>query len=201
MSWNGFSFQINCSMILEPTDIESGVVKTSEAAKLLFAMRLGKTREYFWKLSLFTIFKHLHLNDIPQNNSSCFGEVYYFCKATSRAVMNEESVQLLSCVQLIATPWTAAQQASLKIPQILSLLKLMSIKSVMPSNHLNFCCPLLLLPSIIARIRVFYNESVLPIRWPKYWSFSFNISPSNEYSGLISFRIDWFDLCAVQGTL
>ena len=141
------------------------------------------------------------MNDIPQNNSSCFGEVYYFCKATPRAVMNEQSVQLLSCVQLVVIPWTAAQQASLNIPQIRSLLKLMSIKSVMPSNHLNFCCPLLLLPSIIARIRVFYNESVLPIRWPKYWSFSFNISSSNEYSGLISFRIDWFDLRAVQGTL
>ena len=111
------------------------------------------------------------------------------------------SVQLLSHVQLFATPWAEACQASLNIPQIRSLFKLMSIKSVMPSNHLNFCCPLLLLPSIIARIRVFYNESVLPIRWPKYWSFSFNISPSNEYSGLISFRIDWLDLLAVQGTL
>ena len=111
------------------------------------------------------------------------------------------SVQSLSRVRLFATPWTAACQASLSITNSLSLLKLMSIKSVIPSNHLNFCCPLLLLPSIFPRIRVFSNESVLRIRWPKYWSFSFSISPSNTYSGLISFRIDWFDLLAVQGTL
>ena len=100
------------------------------------------------------------------------------------------SVQLLSCVQLFATPWTAARQASLSINNSWSLLKLMSIESVMPSNHLNFCHPLLLLPSIFLSIKVFSNESVLRIRWPKYWSFSFSISPSNEYSGLISFRID-----------
>ena len=115
--------------------------------------------------------------------------------------MNEESVQLLSCVQLFVTPWTAAQQASLNIPQIRSLLKLMSLESMMPSNHLNLCCSVLLLPSLFPSIRVFFNESVLPIRWPKYWNFSFNISPSNEYSGLISFRIDGFDLHAIQGTL
>ena len=106
------------------------------------------------------------------------------------------SVQLLSHVQLIATPWTAAHQASLSITNSWSLLKLMSIKSVIPSNHLILGCPLLLLPSIFPSIRVFSNESVLHIRWPKYWSFSFSISPSNEYSGLISFRIDWFDLFA-----
>ena len=100
-----------------------------------------------------------------------------------------------------ATPWTAAHQASLSITNPQSLLKLMSIESVMPSNHLILCRPLLLPPSIIPSIRVFSNESVLRIRWPKYWSFSFNISPSNEYSGLISFRIDWFALLAVQGTL
>ena len=98
------------------------------------------------------------------------------------------------------TPWAAACQASLSITNSQSLLKLMSIKSVMPSNHLILCHPLLLLPSIFPSIRVFCSESVLRIRWPKYWSFSFSISPSNEYSGLISFRIDWFDL-AVQGTL
>ena len=108
------------------------------------------------------------------------------------------SVQLLSRVQLFATPWTAAHQAS---PSITNLLKLMSIESVMPSNHLILCCPLLLLPSIFPSIRIFSNESVLHIRWPKYWSFSFSISPSNEYSGLISFTIDWFDLLAAQGTL
>ena len=111
------------------------------------------------------------------------------------------SVQPLSHVRLFVTPWTAALQASLSITNSWSLLRLMSIESVMPSNHLILCHPLLLLPSIFPSIRVFSNESVLPIRWPKYWSFSFNINPSNEYSGLISFRIDWFDLLAVQGTL
>ena len=99
------------------------------------------------------------------------------------------------------TPWTAARQASLSITNSQSLLKLMSIESVMPSNHLILCHPLLLPPSIFPSIRVFSSESVLCIRWPKYWNFSFNISPSNEYSGLISFRIDWFDLLAIQGTL
>ena len=98
-------------------------------------------------------------------------------------------------------PWTAACQASLPMTNFWSLLKLMSIESVLPSNHLILCHPLLLPLSIFPRIRVFSNESALPIRWPKYWSFSFSISPSNEYSGLISFRIDWFDLLAVQGTL
>ena len=111
------------------------------------------------------------------------------------------SVQLLSCVWLFATPWTAACQASLSFTISWSLLKLMSLESVMSSNHLTLCYPLLLLPSIFPSIRVFSNESVLCIRWPKYWSFSFSISPSNECSGLISFRIDWFDLLAVQGTL
>ena len=100
-----------------------------------------------------------------------------------------------------ATPWTAARQASLSIPSSWSLLKLMSIESVMPSNHLILCCPLFLLPPTFPRIRVFSNESVLHIKWPKYWSFSFSISPSNEYSVLISFRMDWLDLLAVQGTL
>ena len=98
------------------------------------------------------------------------------------------------------TPWTAAHQASLPI-NFRSLLKLMSIESVMPSNHLILCHPLLLLPSVFPSIRVFSNESVLPNRWPKYWSFSFSISPSNEYSALISFRLDWLDLLVVQGTL
>ena len=109
------------------------------------------------------------------------------------------SVQSLSCVQLFVTPWTAACQASLSITNSWSLLKLMSIESVMPSNHLIPCCSLLLLPSIFPSIRIFSNESVLWIRWPKYWSFSFSISPSSKYSGLISLRIDWFDLLAVQG--
>ena len=111
------------------------------------------------------------------------------------------SVQSLSRVRLFATAWTAACQASLSITNSQSLLKLMFIESVMPSNHLILCRPLLLLPSIFPSIRVFSNESALPIRWPKYWSFSFSISPSNEYSGLNSFRMDWFYLLAVQGTL
>ena len=104
-------------------------------------------------------------------------------------------------VRLFATPWTAAQKAFLSITNSWSLLKLMSIKSVMPSNHLNLCCPLLLLPSILLSIRIFADESVLGIRWPNYWSFSFSTVSPNEYSGLLSFRIDWFDLLAVQGTL
>ena len=116
-------------------------------------------------------------------------------------VFHFSSVQLLSRVWLFATPWTAARQASLSITNSWGLLKLMSIESVMPSNHLILCRPLLLLPSVFPSIRVFSNESALLIRWPKYWSFSFGISPSNEYSGLISFRMDWLDLLAVQGTL
>ena len=126
---------------------------------------------------------------------SLVGFFYRLCSVISC------SVQSLSCVQLFATPWTAARQASLSITNSQSLLKLMSIKSVMPSNHLILCHPLLLLPSIFPSIRVFSNETVLCIRWPKYCNFSFSISPSKEYSGLISYRIDWFDLLAVQGTL
>ena len=118
------------------------------------------------------------------------------------ALYQYSSVQSLSHVWFFETPWTAAHQASLSITNTWSLLKLMSIESVMPSNHLFLCHPLLLsLLSIFPSIRVFYNESVVCIRWPEYWSFSFSISPSNEYSGLISFRMDWVDLLAVQGTL
>ena len=109
------------------------------------------------------------------------------------------SVQSLSCVRLFVTPWTAAHQASLSNSQ--SLLKLMSIKSLMPSSHLILCCPLLLLASVFPRIRVFSNVSFLHIRWSKYWSFSFSINPYKEYTGLISFRMDWFDLLSVQGIL
>ena len=118
----------------------------------------------------------------------------------SAGVCSFSSVQSLSRVRLFATPWTAALQASLSITNSRSLLQIMSIESVMPSNHLVFCRPLLLPPSIFPSIRVFSNESVLRMRWPKNWSFSFSISPSNEYSGLISFRMDWLDLLAVQGT-
>ena len=111
------------------------------------------------------------------------------------------SVQSLSRVRLFMSPWTTAPQASLFTTNSRSLPKPMSIESVMPSNHLILWCPLLLLPSIFPSIRVFSNASALCIRWPKYWSFSFNISPSNEHSGLMSFRMDWLDLLAVQGTL
>ena len=112
------------------------------------------------------------------------------------------SVLSLSCVQIFETPWTAAHQASLSITNSWSVLKLKSIESVMPSKHLSLCHPLLSLPSIFPSITVFsHDESILRIRWPKYWSFRFSISPSNENSGLSSFRIDWFDLPAVQGTL
>ena len=119
---------------------------------------------------------------------------YYYCLLSF-------VVQLLSHVQLFASPWTAARQASLSFTISQSLLKLMSIESMMPPNHLILCCPLLLLPSIFPRVRIFSNESALCIRWPNYWNFSFSICPSNGYSGLISFRVDWFDLLAVQGTL
>ena len=117
------------------------------------------------------------------------------------SLMLFSSVQSLSRVRLFVTPWIAARQASLSITNSRSSLKLMSIESVMPSSHLNLCRPLLLLPPIPPSIRVFSNESTLRIRWPKYWSFSFSISPSNEHPRLISFRMDWLDLLAVQGTL
>ena len=122
-------------------------------------------------------------------------------QSTAYLISSLGLVQSLSHVQLFATPWTAACQASLSITNSQSLFKLMSIKSVMPSNHLILCHLLLLLPLIFPSIKVFSDDSVLHIRWPKYWSFTFNISPSNEYSGLISFRMDMLDLLAVQGTL
>ena len=139
------------------------------------------------------------------------GQKVYTCWSSKKFSVGElgkqdtikiSSVQFsLSVVSDSVIPWTAEHQASQSITNSRSLLKLMSIKSVMPSNHLIVCRPLLLLPSIFPSIRIFSNESVLHITCPKYWSFSFNISPSNEYSDLISFRIDWFDLLAVQGTL
>ena len=113
--------------------------------------------------------------------------------------ISESIIQSLSCVRLFAVPWTASHQASLSFTICQSLLKLMSIESVMLSNNLILCCTLFLLPSIFPSMRVFSNESALHIRWSKYWSFSFSISPSNDYSGFISFRIDWFDLLAIQG--
>ena len=132
------------------------------------------------------------MKDWGQNvNLALFEESFGFSSVQfSRSVVSDS-----------ATPWTAAHQASLSIANSQSLLKLMSIESVMPSSHLILCCPLLLLPSMFPSIRVFSKESVLPIKGPKYWSFSFSISPSNDSSGLISFRMDWLDFLAVQGTL
>ena len=127
--------------------------------------------------------------------------LYVLHSLVGKSSHNFSSVQSLSHVQLFGTPWTTVYQASLSITNSWSLLKLMSIELVMPSNHLNLCRPLLLLPSIFPSIRVFSDESVLCIRWPKYWSISLSISPFNEYSGLISFRIDWFALLTIQGTL
>ena len=126
------------------------------------------------------------------------------CRISTRGASlaaQSSPVQSLGRVQLFATPWTAARQDSVSITNSQSSLKPMSIESVMPSNHLILCHPLLLLPSIFPSIRVFSNESALHIRWPKYWCFSFSVSSSNKYSGLISFRMDWLDLLAVQGTL
>ena len=138
---------------------------------------------------------------VEKLRDSEFGHSKHITQITVKIYFQFSSIQSLSWVRVFGTPWTAACQASLSITNSWSLLKLKSIKSVMPSNHLILCRPLLFLPSIFPSIRVFSNESVLHIRWPKYWSFSFNISPFNECSGLIFFRIDWFDLPAVQGNL
>ena len=146
----------------------------------------------FFSCSLFLHFSYSFPISLP-----CF-HVYWM---KSPITFQFSSVQLLSHVWLFVTPWTAARQASLSITNSWSLLRLMSIQSVMLSNHLILCHPLLLLPSIFPSMRVFPNESVLWIRWPKYWSFSFNINPSNKHPGLISFRMDWLDLLAVQGTV
>ena len=137
---------------------------------------------------------------VPQGKSATCMYVYIYMYIHTHIYFSQ-SIQLLSCVWLFATPWTAALQASVSIANFQSLLKFMSIKLVMPSNYLILCRPLLLLPSIFPSIRGFSNESALCIRWPKYWSFSFSIIPSNEHPGLISFRMDWLDLLAVQGTL
>ena len=127
--------------------------------------------------------------------------IYIYSALCINIYFSFSSVELLSCVQLFVTPWTAARQACLFITNSQSLFKLISIESLMPSNNLILCCPLLLSSSIFPSIRIFSNQSALHIRWPKDWSFSFSISPSNEYSGLISFRMNWLDLLAVQGTL
>ena len=138
---------------------------------------------------------------IPRNLNTVLVQFKWFKATYIYKFATFSSVQSLSCVWLFVTPWTAAHQASLSITNSQSPPKPMSIELVMPFNHLIFCHLLILLPSIFPSIRVFSNESTFHIRWPKYWSFSFNISPSNEYPGLISFRMDWLDLLAVQGTL
>ena len=130
-----------------------------------------------------------------------FFDVQYLSGIVSKNRCSSVQFSSLSHVRLFATPWTAAYQASLSITNSWSLLKIVSIESVMPSNHLILCHPLLLLPSVFTSIRVSSTESVLHIRWPKFWSFSFSLSPSSEYSGLISFRVDWLDLLAVQGSV
>ena len=137
----------------------------------------------------------------PAFSTLLFHPIKRLFSCSSLSAIQFSSVQSLSRVWLFVTPWTTACHASLSITNSWSLLKLMAIEMVMPSNDLVLCHPLLLLPSIFPSIRVFSNESALHIRWPKYWSFSFNISPSNEHSGLISFKIDWLELLAVQGTL
>ena len=145
-------------------------------------------------------------SSLKSSHTTHFWENFVFCYKTSVGFpiltnIPFNSVQSLSRIQLFATPWITARQASLSISSSWSLLIPMSIELVMPSNHLILCHPLLLLPPIPSSIRVFSSESTLPMRWPEYWSLSFSISPSNEHPGLISFRMDWLDLLAVQGTL
>ena len=143
----------------------------------------------------------LNVAHYQRNANQNYKEVSHHTGQNGHHQNQFSSVQSRSCVRLFVTPWTEAHQASLFITNSQTLLKLMPIESVMPSNHLILYRPLLLPPSIFPSIRVFSNESALRIRWPKYWSFSFSISPSNDYSGLITFRMDWLDLLAVQGTL
>ena len=164
--------------------------------------RRGKTFWYetFIQKSQFQL-KNICIQHILKYNIQYLSQKVKVSKVNFTSSQSVQSVQSLSRVRLFATPWTAARQASLSITNSQSLLKLMSMELVMPSNHLILCRPLFLLPSIFSSIRVFSNESVLHIRWPEYWSFSFSISPSSEYSGLISLRMDWFNLLVVQGTL
>ena len=186
ISW----LQSSSAVVLESKKIKSVTVSIISPPICQEVMGSDAMIFVFWMLS----FKPAFALSSPSSRGSlvplCFLPLRWF-----------SSVQSLSCVQLIVTPWTAACQASLFITNSWSLLKLISIKSVMPSNHLILYRPLLHLPSIFPSTRVFSNESVLCIRWPEYWSFSFNISPSNEYWGLISLRIDCLDFLAVQGTL
>ena len=163
---------------------------------------MGFSRQEYWSALPFSTLGDLPDPGIEPASPALAGKVlHHWAIREDQNVVQFSSVQLLSCVWLFATPCTAAHQASLSITNSRSLLKLMSIESVMPSNHLILCHHLLLPPSIFPSIGIFSNESALPIRWPKYWSFTFSISPSNEYWGQISFRMDWLDLLAVQGIL
>ena len=161
---------------------------------------MGKTRDLFKKTGDTEGRSYSKMGTIRDRNGKDLTEAEGI-KKRLQEYTEFSSIQSLSHIRLFATPWTAARQASLSITNSWSLLRLMSIEQVMPSSHLILCRPLLLPPSIFPRVRVFSNESVLRIRWPKRWSFSFSISPSKEYSGLIFFRMDWLDLLAVQGTL
>ena len=186
ISW----LQSSSAAVLESKKIKSVTVSIISPPICQEVMGSDAMIFVFWMLS----FKPAFALSSPSSRGSlvplCFLPLRWF-----------SSVQSLSCVQLFVTPWTAACQASLFITNSWSLLKLISIKLVKPSNHFIICSSLLLLPSIFPSIRVFSNESVLRIRWPKSWSFSFSASPSNEYSRLISFRMDWLDLLAVQGSV
>ena len=157
--------------------------------------------EAFWGTTIHTLSSELGVGQPPKGAGNHMGQKDKLSSENELVSVSVSSVQSLSRVRLFATPWITARQASLSITSSRSLLKLMSIESVMPSSHLILCLPLLLLPPIPPSIRVFSNESTLRMRWPKYWSFRFSISPSNEHPGLISFRMDWLDLLAVQGTL
>ena len=181
-SWGAWAY-LPCGCGISP---DQGAVSPALAGRALTPGPLGHQGSPILVL-FYLLSKHNHWTE--------FGMSFSYISYPST------SVQWLSHVRLFVTPWTAARQASLSITNSQSLLKLMSVESVMPSNHLILCHPLLLLPSIFPSIRVFSKESALRIRWPKYSSFNLSISPSNEYSGLISFRKDWLDLIAVQGTL
>ena len=175
------------------------VLKARPISLLWKVITYNEPGSYHWKMYLWK--KANHISFSKEGDSWEIKQWTCFPSRSYWSFTHFSSVQLLSCVRLFATPWTTARQASLSITNSWSPPKPISIESMMPSSHLILRCPLLLLPSIFPSIRVFSSESALHIRWPKYWSFSFNISPFNEYSGLISFRMDWLDLLAVQGTL
>ena len=182
-SWR-FKFQLPLALFIVQDTVINLFLLSENVFILFHSWRIFLLNQEFWVCTYF-YFKTLN---------ALFGFLVVLCVCVMR-------VQSLSLVWFFATSWTTAHQASLSITNSWSLLKPMSIESMMPSSRLILCHPLLLLPSIVSSIRVFSNESAPHIRWPKYWSFSFNISPSNEYPGLISFRMDWLDLLAVQGTL